>query len=234
VRRFLKLHVVEPAVYWWAHYQLRLILIVVARWKVTGRERVPQTGPLVVVCNHMSMADPPVLASAIKGRRIRYMAKAEIFRPPWGWIPAAYGAFGVRRFEGDLTAMLNAERVLRRGEVLGMFPEGTRSKTGWLQRPHPGTALIALRAGAPILPCAIIGTDSLHGPLSLLTRPTIRVAIGEPIALEAVRRPTEDQVSELTNRIYEEIKALLPAKYHPAYTGTEEAATADGANSPSQ
>lgn len=234
MRRFLKLHVVEPAVYWWAHYQLRLILITVARWKVTGRERVPQEGSFVVVCNHLSMADPPVLASAIKGRRIRYMAKAEIFRPPWGWIPASYGAFGVRRFEGDLTAMLNAERVLRRGEVLGMFPEGTRSRSGVFQRPHAGTALIALRAGAPVLPCAIFGTDELHGPLSVLKRPAISVAIGEPIAVEAVKRPTEAQVSELTNRIYEEIKALLPAKYHAAYTGTEEAVTADGGHSPGQ
>jgi len=234
MRRFLKSSTVEPLVYWWAHYQLRLILVVVARWKVVGRERVPRQGPFIVASNHLSIADPPVLASAIPRRRIRYMAKIEIFKPPFGWIPRAYGAFAVRRFDADLAAMLNAERVLRRGQVLGMFPEGTRSRSGSLQRPHPGTALIALRSGAPILPCAIIGTDQLQNPWRILKRPRISVVIGEPIQVETVKRPNEEQVNELTDRIYDEIKQLLPRKYHAAYTGTEEAITADGGHSPGQ
>jgi 1-acyl-sn-glycerol-3-phosphate acyltransferase len=235
VRRFLKNSVVEPAVYWWAHYQLRMILVTVARWKVIGREHVPRTGAFIVVSNHLSIADPPVLASAIPKRRIRYMAKIEIFKPPFGFIPRAYGAFAVRRFDADLAAMLNAERLLRRGHVLGMFPEGTRSRSGQIQRPHPGTAAIALISGAPILPCAIIGTDELRNPWRILKRPRINVVIGEPIRLDGpVKRPTEAQVSELTDRIFEEIQKLLPPKYHAAYTGSEEPVTTNGANSPSQ
>ena len=146
-----------PAFYWGATYLLRGVLRVVGRWKVTGRDRVPD-GPLLVVCNHLSNADPPILAAGIARRRIRYMAKIEIFKYPFGVVPRLYDAFPVRRFDADLAAMLNAERILKRGGVLGMFPEGHRSRTGMTGKPHPGTAMIALRSGATVLPCAIIGT----------------------------------------------------------------------------
>jgi 1-acyl-sn-glycerol-3-phosphate acyltransferase len=102
-----------------------------------------------------------------------------------------------------------------------MFPEGTRSRTGYLGKPHPGTALIALRTGAPVLPCAVTGTEKLRNPLVLLRRPRFTVTIGEPIRVEAVKRPTEEQVSALTARIYEAIRALLPPQYAGPYTGSE-------------
>jgi len=213
-----------PVVYWGATHALRFVLMVVGRWKASGRENVPATGALIVVSNHLNNADPPILAAGIARRRIRFMAKIEIFKLPFGMVPRLYGAFPVRRFEADLAAMLNAERLLKRGEVLGMFPEGTRSRTGYLGKPHPGTAMIALRSGATVLPCAITGTEVLKNPLNLLRKPRITVTIGEPIQVEAVRRPTEEQVNDLTERIFSAIKALLPPKYLAAYTGSEEAA----------
>jgi 1-acyl-sn-glycerol-3-phosphate acyltransferase len=116
-----------------------------------------------------------------------------------------------------------------------MFPEGTRSRTGYLGKPHPGTAMIALRSGATVLPCAITGTEVLKNPLNVLRHPRITVTIGEPIALEAVRRPSEEQVNELTERIFSAIKALLPPKYLAAYTGSEGAAQEhDGSDPPGQ
>lgn len=223
-----------PAFYWWATYTLRFVLVVVGRWKVTGRENVPAEGALIVVSNHLSNADPPILGSGIAKRRIRYMAKIELFKWPFGVVPRLYDAFPVRRFDADLAAMLNAERILKRGGVLGMFPEGTRSRTGFLGRPHPGTAIIALRSGAKVLPCAITGTEVLSRPLNLLRKPRVEVHIGKPIEVSAVRRPSEEQVSALTDRIFAEITALLPPKYLPAYTEGEEAATTHGANHSSQ
>jgi len=167
---------------------------------------------------------PPILSAGLARRRVRYMAKIELFKYPFGVCHACTARFPVRRFEADLPAMLNAERILKRGGVLGMFPEGTRSRTGYLGKPHPGTALIALRAGATVLPCAIVGTEQLGNPLNVLRKPTISVHIGQPIAVEAVRRPSEEQINGLTDRIFSEITALLPPKYTAAYTGTDEAA----------
>lgn len=217
---------VAPWFYWGATYLLRGVLWVVARWTVTGRERVPVEGALIVVSNHLNNADPPILGAALAKRRVRFMAKIELFKYPFGLVPRLYDAFPVRRFEADMGALLTAERILKKGGALGMFPEGTRSRTGFIGKPHPGTALIALRSGATVLPCAIVGTEQLGNPLNVLRKPRISVQIGEPIKIDAVRRPTEDQVSALTERIFAEISAMLPSKYFAAYTES------DGADNP--
>jgi len=210
LRSTFKLASFAPSFYWSSVTLLRFVLLVVARWKVHGRGNVPRHGALMVVSNHRNNTDPAITGAALLKRRVRYMAKIELFSGPFGWLPVLWGAFPVRRFDADIGAMLNAERILRHGHSLGMFPEGTRSKTGQLGDPHPGTALIALRTGATVLPCAITGTERLKSVGVFFTKPRITVNIGTPIPLTAVRRPTEQQVSELTNRIFSEIRALLP------------------------
>jgi 1-acyl-sn-glycerol-3-phosphate acyltransferase len=221
-----------PAFYWWATHSLRGVLWVLARWEVSGRERVPMAGPLIVVSNHLNNVDPPLLASGAGGRRIVLMGKVEIFKYPFGIVPRLFGAFPVRRFDADVGAMLHAERILRHGGVLGMFPEGTRSRTGHLGKLQPGTALIALRTGATVLPCAITGTEVLRNPLAVLRKPKITFTVGEPIPVEAVRRPTEEQVHELMARITAAIERLLPPKYRATYTEIEAAGTGDDGGDP--
>lgn len=224
-----------PPFYWTCTYLLRMLLRVIVRWRVTGREHVPKEGALIVVSNHLNNADPPILGAGIARRRIRWMAKIELFKMPFGVIPRLWGAFPVRRFDADLGAMLTAERILKQGGVLGMFPEGHRSRTGYMGPAHPGTAMIALRSGATVLPCAITGTERLKNPLVLLRRPVFSISIGEPISLEAVRRPTEAQVNELTARIVAAIQAQLPAQYVAPYTEAEDAGVrVDGGDSPGQ
>jgi 1-acyl-sn-glycerol-3-phosphate acyltransferase len=203
------------------------VLWILARWRVTGRERIPMQGPLIVVCNHLNNADPPIVGAGIARRRLRFMAKIELFKLPFGLFPRAYGAFPVRRFDADVAAMLNAERILRNGGVLGMFPEGTRSRTGYIGKPHLGTAMIALRSGATVLPCAITGTEVLRNPLNVLRRPVITFTIGEPVQLERIKRPSEEQVMQLTDQIFSAITAMLPPKYLPPYTGAEANEAAD-------
>jgi 1-acyl-sn-glycerol-3-phosphate acyltransferase len=208
------------AFYWACTYLLRAILFVVARWEVVGVERLPSTGPVLLVANHLKAADPPLLGAAVP-RRVVFMAKQELFRPPViGLFARWYGAFPVRRTDADLKALRQAQETLRRGEVLGMFPEGTRSGGRGLGKGHPGSALIALRTGASIVPAGITGTEvvSLPGILwKIFTRPRITVVIGEPFQLQLNGRLTTEQVEQATDQIMRRIAALLPKEYQGVY-----------------
>jgi 1-acyl-sn-glycerol-3-phosphate acyltransferase len=149
------------------------------RLRARGLEHIPEGG-FVLAANHTSNFDPwPLGIPFLPKRQLRFMAKAELFNPILAPILRAGGAFKVRRGEGDVEAMRTAAELARAGEIVVMFPEGTRRKKGLRKkheaRPHTGAARIALTAGVPLVPAAIGGTDRLSrlGPL--------RVAYGEPI-----------------------------------------------------
>jgi 1-acyl-sn-glycerol-3-phosphate acyltransferase len=151
------------------------------RLRVRGLEHLPEGG-FVLAANHTSNFDPwPLGIPLLPHRQLRFMAKSELFNPVLAPILRAGGAFKVRRGEGDVDAMRTAAELARDGEIVVMFPEGTRQKKGLVKRhtarPHTGAARIALAADAPLVPAAIGGTDRLLrlGPL--------RVAYGPPIDL---------------------------------------------------
>ena len=151
------------------------------RLRVRGLENVPEGG-FVLAANHTSNFDPwPLGIPFLPDRQLRFMAKAELFNPVLAPFLRAGGAFKVRRGEGDVEAMRTAAELVREGEIVVMFPEGTRQTKGLVKRhaarPHTGAARIALTAKAPLVPAAIGGTDRLLrlGPL--------RVAYGPPIDL---------------------------------------------------
>jgi 1-acyl-sn-glycerol-3-phosphate acyltransferase len=151
------------------------------RLRVRGLENVPEGG-FVLAANHTSNFDPwPLGIPFLPDRQLRFMAKAELFNPVLAPFLRAGGAFKVRRGEGDVEAMRTAVELVREGEIVVMFPEGTRRTKGLVKRhaarPHTGAARIALTAKAPLVPVAIGGTDRLLrlGPL--------RVAYGPPIDL---------------------------------------------------
>lgn len=205
--------------YWLCWALLKVLVFVIARFRCEGRDRIPRSGPLIVASNHLNNIDPIILVPAIgRARRIRWMAKVELFRGPFGFFAHLFGAFPLRRFEGDLSAVLTAERILRAGGTVGMFPEGTRSRVRTLQSFHPGTAALALRTGATILPCGVVGTERLGKVRNYFLRPRITIRIGEPIEVKRTKRPTADEVSALTERLREAISALLPPQYGGTYT----------------
>ncbi len=149
------------------------------RLRARGLEHLPEGG-FVLAANHTSNFDPwPLGIPFLPDRQLRFMAKAELFNPVLAPILRAGGAFKVRRGEGDIEAMRTAVELVRDGEIVVMFPEGTRQTKGLVKRhkarPHTGAARIALTANAPLVPAAIGGTDCLLrlGPL--------RVAYGPPI-----------------------------------------------------
>lgn len=190
-----------------------------SRWQRIGVDNIPRGRGVMMVSNHVSSADPPILAASIYPRWPKYMAKLELFQKRYfGPIFALSGAFPVKRFEADLAALREAERHLEEGEVLGMFPEGHRSDTGGLMEAYPGTALIALRANPAIVPVAITGSEKLRaGWRVFFQRPNIRIVFGKPFQLDHEGRVTREVVAAATERIMRAIAVQLPASYRGVY-----------------
>ena len=123
--------------------------------RVRGADRVPASGNAILCCNHASMTDPLRLAYSQK-RQIYFMAKEELFRNPFvAAVIGALGAFPVTRGRGDKAAISTAKTILDNGRLLGIFVEGTRSRTGEFLRPKPGAVMLAHNCSAPIVPCCI-------------------------------------------------------------------------------
>ena len=180
----------------------------VFRLRASGKENIPREGGFVLSANHLSNLDPWALGLPLFPRRqLRFMAKAELFQSPLAPIVKAAGAFRVRRGKGDAEAIATAMRLAHEGEVVVIFPEGTRRQKGLVKRhearPHTGAVRIALRAGVPLVPAAIGGTDRLKrlGPL--------RVAYGTPIELDDLRDRDEREAAEIgTERLMAAIEEL--------------------------
>lgn len=200
---------------------VRLLLWLLTRCVVEGLENVPSTGSFLLVSNHISMIDPPSLG-ALLPRRVTFMAKEEAFRDPLvGRVVRWYGAFAVKRGQPDRQALRTATAVLKGGGVVGMFPEGTRSKTGRLNKAFAGSALVAHMAKAPILPVAITGTERIKGPFSLLTRPAITLRVGKPFTLERGEGDRGD-LDTMTASMMARIAALLPEERRGFYADAVE------------
>lgn len=149
------------------------LLHVMYRWRVTGWEHVPTSGPLVLACNHIHNFDP-ILVGASTPRFVHFMAKEELFRiGPAGRFLGFFGAFPIRRGSGDRAAIKHALAVAESGQCLVIFPEGHRSRTGALGKGMPGVAMIAKRAGCEIVPAAVIGPYGLGKPLTVRFGPAI-------------------------------------------------------------
>lgn len=198
------------------------LIFLLTRREVKGVDGVPEHGPLLIVANHISMADQYFIDVSLK-RRIRYMAKEELFRYwPLRLLVESFGAFPVRRGGADRRALDNAYRVLDSGMALFMFPEGTRSKDARLRPSLSGSALIALHNSVPILPVGITGLENLGKGLIwyLFHRPRVTVNIGRPFYLKHVDdKLSRKQLAELAGDIMEHIAELLPPRYQGHYTG---------------
>ncbi|BAF59799.1 MAG: 1-acyl-sn-glycerol-3-phosphate acyltransferase [Pelotomaculum sp.] len=179
----------------------RIILALLRRWQVRGAENMPSSGGMVVVSNHISYWDPVVVGCAFD-RQIYFMAKSELFDIPLlGPVIRALGAFPVRRDRSDRKAIRTAIRLLEEGNIIGIFPEGTRSYTGEILPPHMGAAMLAFKAGVPILPVAVSGTRGIFGK--------VRVKVGKPFYCQTGTKAGKTELEKASKEVMSRIAALL-------------------------
>ncbi len=183
------------------------LLYGVFRLEATGRDNLPEGG-FVLACNHLSSFDPWPLGMPLWPRTfLRFMAKSELYWFPLSTLIDGAGAFPVHRGQHDTVAMETAVRLAREGNVVAMFPEGTRRTKGLVKRfearPRTGAARIALEAGVPLVPAAIAGTDKL------LRLGKLRVAYGAPVEIDDLRgQDVAEAAQEATSRLMARIEAL--------------------------
>ncbi|MCM3596973.1 1-acyl-sn-glycerol-3-phosphate acyltransferase [Metabacillus idriensis] len=161
------------------------------RVEVKGKEYFPKEGAVLLCSNHIDNLDPPTVGISAP-RQVHFMAKEELFRVPiLGGIVRKVGSFPVKRGMSDREALRNGLNVLKEGGVLGLFPEGTRSKDGKLGKGLAGAGFFALRSNALVVPCAVIGT---YKPFR-----KVKVFFGEPINLDPLRerKATAEEATEL-------------------------------------
>lgn len=176
------------------------------RAEISGAENVPGEGGVIIAANHVSNWDPPVLATFVM-RQFHFMAKQELFEiPVFGGAIRKLHAFPVKRGAADRAAIKQAIRILQEGACLGLFPEGTRSKDGELGKPEPGIALIALKAGVPVVPAAIIGTEKIFSRGEFF--PKVKIVYGKPLRMEAGKADKE-ALQAFSEQIMAEVQRLL-------------------------
>jgi 1-acyl-sn-glycerol-3-phosphate acyltransferase len=206
----------------WFYHPGAAIIGFVSRllWGATieGAERLPRTGPFILVVNHCSNLDPLMMGWASGhqiGRVVHFMAKIEMRGwPIIGWLATQAGVYFVRRGERDRAAQLFSLQALADGRPIAIFPEGTRSRTGRLREGKPGAALIAMRSGAALVPAGISGTQRIFPNGSRWPHASrVRIRYGEPFTLphQPTGRLDREALAEGTERIMSAIEALLPA-----------------------
>jgi 1-acyl-sn-glycerol-3-phosphate acyltransferase len=184
-------------------FLFRILFRFVYRYEVIGRENVPSTGAVLLCSNHINNLDPPILGSSLD-RKVSYMAKKELFDVPvLSFLITRFGAFPVKRGGQDKQAMRTTLSLLKEENVVGIFPEGTRSKTGKLGKAFPGVGLFALKETATVIPVAIIG------PYLPFTR--VKVIFGSAVNMKDLKQEkvTSEATKIATDRIMTHIQALL-------------------------
>ena len=174
-------------------------------YKINGRENVPDDGAYIVCSNHLSNNDPVLLGIAMK-RQIFYMAKAELFKNPIaGWVIRHLGAFPVNRGAGDGKAINEAENIVKDGKLLGIFIEGTRSKTGEFLRPKSGASIIAHQMNVPVIPVCITPKNK-----KIRVFQQVKISIGKPMTPQelGLENGTPEEYRNSSRKIMAEIKKL--------------------------
>jgi 1-acyl-sn-glycerol-3-phosphate acyltransferase len=213
----------QPLSYTIANGFMRMVFRSLSFHKVEGAENVPSSGALLVVSNHIHALDPPLINASIPRRQVLFLAKRELVERPsrWQrWCILHYGLIPLDRARLDRRAMAKAIELLESGGTVGLFPEGTRSRTGVLQQPLAGAAYLALASeGTQVLPVAVHGIAGLKLDLrALVKRPRVTIRIGKPFALlQAESAKDRETLRQAGTTMMQRIAELLPPEARGIY-----------------
>jgi 1-acyl-sn-glycerol-3-phosphate acyltransferase len=205
---------------------LRPVFNLIVHTQVEGLDYIPETGPAILMINHVAFLDPVMLIARVP-RRIVPMSKIENLRLPGvNLLIRIWGAINVRRGEVDRAALRRAIEALQAGHLLLMAPEGTRSKSGELQEPHDGIAYVATRTGALVIPVGIVGTPDIARNLKQGRRTTVHVTLGRPFYFEtAGARVGRETLSQMTCEAMYQLAAMLPPQQRGRFADLRDATT---------
>lgn len=215
----------RKALAWVVNGVLRLLTGILCRVDAEELKRIPSRGPLILIGNHVNFLEVPVLVTRVRPRPIVGFSKLETWYNPfkavlfnlWGGIP-------IRRGELDVEAIRTAEEAISKGKIFVISPEGTRSKNGKLQAGHPGTVLLAVRSGAPVLPLVFYGSEYFWQNLKKLKRTDFHVRVGNPFIVDTGGKAlSRDVRSQAIREIMYQMAALLPPQNRGEYTDLENA-----------
>ena len=206
-------YVTPPILYHALRYIAIIIFAVIARVRLNGIENVPTEGPFIIAANHLAWTDIPLVPYNLT-RKVVYMAKEEYFNSRIAWLVRFLGAFPVKRGEADRQALRAAEEQLKKGNILVIFPEGTRSRTRTMAKAHPGMGMIALRTGVPVVPVAITGSEYVFKRF----RPLVTISYGEPMILTPKgKKITREDIDDATEQVMRKIASMQPPEYRGVY-----------------
>jgi 1-acyl-sn-glycerol-3-phosphate acyltransferase len=193
-------------VYTLVRFVLTPYLMLVHRARAIDIQNVPAAGPVIVAPNHFSFLDHFFVAVYLR-RKVHFMAKSQLFKRPMQFIYTHGGVFPVRRGYADEEAFKTAHILLERGDLVLMYPEGGRSRSGELGEPKRGLGRLALESGAPVVPTAIVGTQNARN-WKRLSFPKVTVLYGEPIRFDRIESPTREQQRAAAQVVFDRVKAL--------------------------
>jgi len=205
----------------WTYTFVRLLIslptLVLYRTRAIGRKNVPRSGPVILAPNHFSQMDHFFCGLYLR-RKIRFMAKSQMFGTPvLTYIYSHGGVFPVRRGHQDEEAFKTAFTILEQGELLLMYAEGGRSRTGELGEVKPGIGRIALESGAPVVPVAIHGSAKVRR-WKRLRFPKVTVEFGEPVSFPVEEAPSRERQLEVAEQIFAPVREMYEALDEDAAT----------------
>jgi 1-acyl-sn-glycerol-3-phosphate acyltransferase len=206
----------------WVYEVTRLLMSVYAytilRTRAISPENVPASGPVILAPNHFSFMDHFLVGCYLR-RKIRFMAKSQLFKRPAQWVYTHGGVFPVRRGARDEETFITAKSLLARGAAVQMYPEGGRSRTGAISaKAKRGIGRLALETGAPVVPIAVFGSARVRN-WKRLQFPKITVQYGAPMVWERVADPTPEQQQAVADEVLDAIRELYAGLHEKGRKG---------------
>ena len=205
---------------WFINFLIRVYTRITCRIDAPDLHKFPMHGPLIAIANHTGQIEVPLIFAHLQPRKLSGWAKAESWDNKFlNWVFGVWGIIPVRRGEADMHALKEALRALQKGLIFGIAPEGTRNYNGVLRRALPGTVIIALHSGAPIIPIAHWGGEVYLKNLKRFKRTDFHIRIGEPfrIDVEGVK-VTGEMRQQIVDEMMYELAKLLPEEYRGEYS----------------